>query len=853
MAIPIIGATRKPDEPESPLPKVDVDLPPPSTVPANNRIFDDAKLRELLASERPVVRAFAVEQASQLETDEWSRAILDRVGDQDEVVAADAIHALELRKYKPAAEAIAERFKNASTPILISAARALGELAPERLLELVKNRGRLEDEAYGATATAVACIGSNEVVEYLDKALNRAGALTPERRGALYGAALLSGSPVLANRVVLFAIEDSKKDEPEGASYPSRGALAAIAGMPLPMSRKASGLELFDFARRVLESEILPLLDDARRPALEDAMKRKSARDVLTALEPVLELPEPASMPDEDRTVASMPRRRRGLLRALIDRRDDIGALDAGPAAVFVSAAAQSASAIAAGGANDAFSPAIISLVKALESNVDAHKLAAMPIEELTAFFKEKTERQMRRVHNILTHERTRQLGTLARFANAIADAGHAAGLFEAAADVDDEGVHATVIDAIARNASQAEELVVDALTRTPLEPKLAVVALEATERVRTQRIAVAVGRRFNELRELARVQLVRSVMRLGDPRLIPFVASRAFSGEPEEFAQGLLSLVNGVALDEKLEKAIAAPRAVEEANVTLPLRCKRCKEVLTYGFERVLLDIESKDQYGDPAYVGDTTCKACGAIDMLEPTDQAGQIITAMMMDFLAAARRGLRPTAPIVAPAQTTVHGKPIGFAGAMRALDKDIAESPDSIRPRLHRARLKLILQRRGVEEDIEAVLRADARSPEARALEASLASRSGDNERAKEQAAEALRLLNGNPPARVYDAEDPRVLTMSIEDLLVELERRGIAPPPDLDLAVARARRLDRERELMEQREEQIAEAEDEGPPPQGPAIDPEILARTGRNDPCPCGSGKKFKKCHGKGR
>ncbi|MBA2669015.1 MAG: SEC-C domain-containing protein, partial [Gemmatimonadetes bacterium] len=23
-------------------------------------------------------------------------------------------------------------------------------------------------------------------------------------------------------------------------------------------------------------------------------------------------------------------------------------------------------------------------------------------------------------------------------------------------------------------------------------------------------------------------------------------------------------------------------------------------------------------------------------------------------------------------------------------------------------------------------------------------------------------------------------------------------------------------------------------------------------KTGRNDPCPCGSGKKFKKCHGKG-
>ena len=30
-----------------------------------------------------------------------------------------------------------------------------------------------------------------------------------------------------------------------------------------------------------------------------------------------------------------------------------------------------------------------------------------------------------------------------------------------------------------------------------------------------------------------------------------------------------------------------------------------------------------------------------------------------------------------------------------------------------------------------------------------------------------------------------------------------------------------------------------------------ALPPEVMQRTGRNDPCPCGSGKKFKQCHGK--
>ena len=30
-------------------------------------------------------------------------------------------------------------------------------------------------------------------------------------------------------------------------------------------------------------------------------------------------------------------------------------------------------------------------------------------------------------------------------------------------------------------------------------------------------------------------------------------------------------------------------------------------------------------------------------------------------------------------------------------------------------------------------------------------------------------------------------------------------------------------------------------------------DPDIFVGVGRNDPCPCGSGLKFKKCHGKNR
>ena len=34
------------------------------------------------------------------------------------------------------------------------------------------------------------------------------------------------------------------------------------------------------------------------------------------------------------------------------------------------------------------------------------------------------------------------------------------------------------------------------------------------------------------------------------------------------------------------------------------------------------------------------------------------------------------------------------------------------------------------------------------------------------------------------------------------------------------------------------------------PPEERPLSPEVLSHTGRNEPCPCGSGKKFKKCHG---
>jgi HEAT repeat protein len=869
MAIPIIGQKREPEEEKSPLPPIEVHLPQPGTALEGKRPLSDEKIRALLAHSSSLLRSYAVEQAMHLPGDAWSEALLPLVSDPESRVASDAIHALEERKYKGAVDAIVARFTSDSHEVAAAAASALGELAPERLLEAVKNRKRLDDEAYAATAIALACIGSAEVADFLDKALNRAGALSPERRGALYGACLLAGSADLASRVVSLALEDSKHEEPEGATFPTRSAFAAVAALPIPYSRRPAGLDVFDHARASLEQEVMPSLPETERLELEDALRAKKSAAVLGALEPVLaiQVPKASEAHPTASDYGNVPERRLGLLRALIARREEIGALEVKAAAVFLAAASYAAAMIAASAGKEETSAGLVTLAKTLEAkSVGPSELAAMSEAELTQLFSDKSDHQMRRAVGILTHEPVKHPSTLRRFARAIFAAGHGEALFEAAAEVEDPAVHDAVLRALKDDPKHAEKMVVDALMRTPLEPKLAMLGLEAAESVRTERVALAIGRRFTELREISRPALVRTMMHVGDERFTDLLAARAYKEEPEELAWALLMLVHGKDGGEKLAEVLAhadEPITPEEAaQLRLPLRCKRCKEVLTYPFDRVLLDVESKDPFGDPAYVGDVTCKACGTEGELEPTPEAGRTLTSHMLEFLGAARRGQPMARPRVVPAETQYHRKRVGFAEALRKLDQEVMESPTAIRARLHRGRLRLVLKRRGVEDDAAAVLAIDPRSPEALALRAAAESRAGRNKDALATGGSALALLS-DPATRLYDAEQPDKFKESLEDFLVEVETKsGANAPAELDLRNARERRAELEREMKAARAEMMQRARPDRADP-GRAQEPasaadtqramaEAFARAGRNDPCPCGSGKKFKKCHGKG-
>ncbi|MBQ9668283.1 MAG: SEC-C domain-containing protein, partial [Prevotella sp.] len=56
-------------------------------------------------------------------------------------------------------------------------------------------------------------------------------------------------------------------------------------------------------------------------------------------------------------------------------------------------------------------------------------------------------------------------------------------------------------------------------------------------------------------------------------------------------------------------------------------------------------------------------------------------------------------------------------------------------------------------------------------------------------------------------------------------------------------------MQEEEQLVDRRQQAAAQQDTRARQPQAPIIKDKL---PGRNDPCPCGSGKKFKNCHGRG-
>lgn len=792
MAIQLIGQAAGADTPASKLPEPDLRaLPPPESAPEGSRVHDQSALLGFLGHPEPMVRTFAIGLLAEDEDDAVVNALTARVADPEPGVAESALKALAARGAEAVQAAVEARFATAEGSLAGECARYLARHAPARLVEALKARSRLDDDAFAVTTAELGRSRSEAGVAYLDRSMNRAGTMPGERRSALYAAALLSGDDKLCQRVIGLALSDSKADEPQGGTSPARAAVGSVSGLPLQAALKSEGESVLKQLRD--ESTAFSFFAPEVREALEQALRARDLSKALAALEPVAALPPRPEASEEHR---SLVERRRGLLRAVLDKRDAIGALGAGPGAVFILLAIDAAQMLALSAKEALESPALIAVAKALESTPEAVK--AMDEAALRALFGERGQRTIRAVVSPLASETMFDVPLLERIIAALLASGHGEALLDAAAEARSESFVRLVLSRFARDPKAAEPVLLAVLSRRPLEAPAARVALTAVTRVPTQRLALLLGRRFLELRELARSSLAEALFRLGDPRLAPIVKTRAFENEPEELTYCLLELLAGAPIEGELQRRLQRLRGEgpPEPAFRVPLRCADCGQVLVYAFDGVYVDPKSDKPDGDPAFIGEPKCKACGAYDRFESTPATVQIMAQAMMQLLGSAQAGqMLPSSPVL-PRTTKLTGREQGLAAAQRELDQALSASPDSIRNRLRRARLLLLLHRARAEDDIKAALAVDGSSIEAKLLLSGVHAQRGELEPALALMLEAHASLSGTEEPRLYDTERA-TLVQEVEDSLLELEMHGLELPSELRLDEARARLADRQ--------------------------------------------------------
>ena len=534
--------------------------------------------------------------------------------EEDAFVFGEIVALLTDWKAGEATETLLDLFAEAKGVRAATLGTAIGRIAPEQLLDRVRARGRLDDEAFPAVATALAVAGGPAVAQYFDKALGRARMLNPERRRALYTAVLVSGDLKLCLRVLGDAVGDSNQEAPSGSIFPSRAAVASSVVSLLNTARLEAGEPLYEQTGQVLQEDAVSGLDPDQAKELNRALEARMVGDALRALAPLADLPLRDDA-DEDDDLARLPARRQGLLRALIERAKDIDRLEPAASTIFLTAAAQAAALVVSGGAPEKNSAGIQALSKALET--DPEPLSNDSVETLSQRFEALTARQMRRVNTILVREPFRKAPTLQKLAEAVTRAGHGAGLISAAAESTDQTLRGLITMGMARTPEDAETAVLEVLDETQLEPQPAAMAMVLGERLRTERIALAVGRRFFELRQIEKALTAACSCIRATPD--SFLSSKpGLTRRTRGDGLGHSIFVHGAPVEGRLADALERIDALRYGAPRQPLEveleCERCKEVGIYAFERAYVDPEAgADKWGDPAFVGDVICKACG------------------------------------------------------------------------------------------------------------------------------------------------------------------------------------------------------------------------------------------------
>ena len=838
MAITIIGETNTSGADVLSFPEHN--LPAPETLPALTEIWNTNDISGFLTHEHPMIRTFALRKIADLKNEELFPALIERVSDSDPAVARTAIEIVGELGLQDATTKLTEIFANSSGELAADAAVALGRIEPRILAELVRKRGRLDDYAYAITTMQLARIETDDARNYLKKAMDRAGALSTGRRVALYTAGLMSGDTSLVRRVLANAMTDSKKAAKEGEpDSAARLAVGAAAGLPASMSRISAGEALLKSIAPESDDRIQ---DDAQK-VFVTSLRNNEPIKAIQGLAPltvhgVSEMARPE--------LQSAGRRCRALLDTLIEQAPNMSDLATEALAIFAAAALDSAAIVHSSQNNPAEAPAIIALGKMYE--MDALVFIENSTEELRELFSSRTPRDIRQTCKILAVNPVEEDIALDKLVTALVTSGQGTAVIDAAAEAQTDHLGRSLLRVARTEKAHAEDIALEALQRRPLEEHVATLGLIIAAELGTKRLSVAIGRRFLELRQIDRMRFANAVIKLGDLDLIEMVKARAYADEPEEAAWVLLSLLANHSVEGDLAEATARVKKREELKndfrIALPLQCEHCGELLTYRMFSVFIDPEATDRHGDPAFVGDTRCKACGTEDQLKTTDIAARIMTESMMSALASFEQGKMSEAPPrVVPRRTRYNGQDMSVADAARQAEKDVIDSPDSIRAHLRRARIRLLLRRYNTTKDAARAIELDPKSPEAKYVMAGALAQNGELDEAVEELVAARDILLAEEEPRLYE-ETKEVLLREADNSLLQLENLGAKIPEELDLS--RARKEEEERIEAFQRKQAGLEA----PPSQHKNVPADEMLKTKRNDPCPCGSGKKFKKCHG---
>ncbi|MBI4818977.1 MAG: hypothetical protein HY791_22085 [Deltaproteobacteria bacterium] len=755
MAITLIGG----GDDTFTLPEADLDFPAPLAPPPASLLWTRDKLFDLVKCDRPVARRFALSRLIHLDDDRARDTIVGCLADSDVGVVAVALVLAESLKADAVAPAIEEIVRSGSPELRETAAEALARVDSKRALELLRSGPRLDDEIALLLISGVAARWPEGTVDYLSRALNRIGLASPLRRTGIFSAVFSGLDPGLAERALAVAISDSHRDST--LESPARIALGLMNPSTKDVRREAA-----DRQYRALRNAPRTNWSEEASEKLEDALRKGHVGQAIATIAEVVG-------PKKGLEVVPRPE---GLLVALAKVAPSLDQLDPAIASPFLAAALS-----------------IDARVRNLETRLKARTklLADCGFSETDGL--DQIEARVRAMSDdqrdsLVASCRTAliQESFDEKLVTALMRAAPEAVFSELTRTEDSLLAHFAMTFA-PRAVEALEPLVVNRLSsRATADGDLAV-AIELAGILATERTAAALGRRFYELRARARSSLMNAIERSGDGRLVGALLSRAYEGEPEEaVAVGLAEIV-GAPIEGKLAE-IKAARNPEPSGIPIELKCSRCGEVLVYYTNRIFVDPEKEDQ--KPAFAGDRACKACGASDdRLTLTQQARQAVRTAMLMELAQAQRGGPQGIPIVMPVGIKVAGKRMSVLDALEQLELDIGRSGSAIRPRLKRARILILLERKAAVEDVNAVLAIDPSCPEAKLLKAQILAQEGHRAEAVRLGAEALRTVNGGN-GRFYERE-PYAVGGLVAAFLVSLEDLGEQIPSDIDLSEPRA--------------------------------------------------------------